>query len=156
MGYTRYKGTSAMKNRNISQHIRNLKSKYYNVNTLVVAIAFVIAASWVWGSLGMMQRNYALQKELDYKTRELALTELQRDNLALQKNYYETDEYLELAARESLALVQPGERVLILPESETEATPTNEPSFVPAVEPSNLEQWVNFLFGGSSQSIAER
>ena len=145
-----------MKNRNIPHLIRHLKSKYYNVNTLVVLIAFVITASWVWGSLGMMQRNYTLQKELDYKTRELALVELQKDNLALQKNYYETDEYLELAARESLALVQPGERVLILPENtETSATST-DPTFVPAVEPSNLEQWVNFLFGGSSQSIAER
>jgi hypothetical protein len=143
-----------MKNRNISNFIKHIRSKYFNVNTLVVIVAFVIAASWVWGSLGMMQRNYALQKELDFKTRQLALTELQRDNLALEKKYYETEEYQELAVRESLALVRPGERVLILPENTPQAgasAVTTEESF--QEEPGNLEQWVNFLFGGYSRSI---
>ena len=94
-----------MKNRNVSQFINHIRSKYFNINTLVVIVAFAIAASWVWGSLGMMQRNYALQKDLDYKTRQLALTELQRDTLALHKNYDETEEYQVLAVRDSLALV---------------------------------------------------
>lgn len=119
-------------------------------------MAFLIAASWVWGSLGMMQRNYSLQKEVDLKKRQLELTELQRDKLDLQKRYYQTAEYQELAVRESLGLVRPGEKVLILPENSQaakDADKTNDTTPVVVAQSSNLEQWINFLFGGYSKSI---
>ncbi|UTX51437.1 hypothetical protein KI440_00530 [Candidatus Saccharibacteria bacterium TM7i] len=109
-----------------------------------------------------MQRNYTLQREVDNKRRELMVTRLQKDSLELQKRYYQTNEYKEMAARESLGLVMPGERVLILPANTeavkkadtqaanrgvvTEATPLT-------TEASNVEQWMNFLFGGYSQSM---
>ena len=128
-------------------------------NNLVILTAFLIAAGWVWGSLQAMQQNYGLQKEVDYKKRQLQLAELQRDSLELQKRYYETNEYKELAARESLGLVMPGEKVLILPEN-TEAAKQadakksgSNTATVPQDKTSNLEQWMNFLFGGYSKSI---
>lgn len=122
-------------------------------------MAFLIAASWVWGSLQVMQRNFALQKEVDQKRRELQLTELQRDSLELQQRYYRTDEYRELAARESLGLVMPGERVIILPPNSQavidadKAADSSSPVAAQQTE-SNIEQWLNFLFGGYSRSIS--
>jgi hypothetical protein len=106
----------------------------------------------------MMQRNYSLQKEVDVKKRQLELTELQRDKLELQKRYYQTAEYQELAVRDTLGLVRPGEKVLILPDnSEAAKKADSSTSEVVATssQPSNIEQWINFLFGGYSRSISE-
>lgn len=144
---------------NIRKLVYALRHRYLTLNNVVIAVAFLIAFSWVWGSLGMMQRNYSLQKEVDLKKRQLELTELERDNLALQKRYYQTTEYQELAARENLYLVRPGENVLVLPPNSQAAKDADKTKTVTAVASttriSNLEQWVNFLFGGYSKSISK-
>lgn len=144
---------------NIHKILYTIRHKYMTFNNLVIFTAFLIAAGWVWGSLQVMQRNYGLQKEVDYKKRQLQLAELQKDSLELQKRYYETNEYRELAARESLGLVMPGEKVLILPENsdavkQADAKRSGSSTVVvPQDKTSNLEQWLNFLFGGYSKSI---
>lgn len=144
---------------NIRKFIYHVRHKYLTFNNLVILTAFLIAAGWLWGSLQAMQQNFTLQKEVDYKKRQLQLAELQKDSLELQKRYYETNEYKELAARESLGLVMPGEKVLILPENsesakEADSKKTGSVNDTVAVEKtSNLEQWLNFLFGGYSKSI---
>jgi len=144
---------------NIRKFIYHVRHKYLTFNNLVILTAFLIAAGWIWGSLQVMQRNYALQKEVDFKGRQLQLTELQKTSLELQQRYYQTNEYKELAARESLGLVMPGEKVLILPENseaakqaDKKSTSTNAPA-APQQQVSNMEQWLNFLFGGYSKSI---
>ncbi len=143
---------------NIRKFIYHVRHKYLTFNNLVILTAFLIAAGWIWGSLQVMQRNYALQKEVDFKRRQLQLTELQKQSLELQQRYYQTNEYKELAARESLGLVMPGEKVLILPENSEAAkqadkkVATNAPA-APQEQISNMEQWLNFLFGGYSKSI---
>ena len=142
---------------NIRKLIYVIRHKYVTLNNVVILVAFLIAASWVWGSLGMMQRNYSLQKEVDFKKRQLQLTELQKDKLELQKRYYQTSEYQELAVRDSLGLVRPGEKVLILPPNSDAAKKSDVVVADVAVAPtqvSNIEQWINFLFGGYSRSIA--
>ena len=144
---------------NIRKFIYRIRHDYLTFNNLVIVVAFLIAAGWTWGSLQVMQRNYTLQKEIDYKKRQLQLAELQKQNLEFQKRYYETDEYKELAARESLGLVMPGEKVLILPENSVAVQEADKKAknagriAVVQEQTSNLEQWLNFLFGGYSKSI---
>ena len=147
-----------MRNINIQKIIYHVRHRYLTLNNVVILVAFVIAAGWVWASLGAMQRNYSLQKEIDYKKQQLQLTQLQKDNLALQQNYYQTPEYQELAVRDALGLVMPGEKALVLPPNSPaaiaeDADKTAAPTV--AVTTSNLEQWVNFLFGGYSKSISD-
>ena len=146
-----------MRNINIQKIIYHVRHRYLTLNNVVILVAFLIAAGWVWGSLGVMQRNYSLQKDIDLKKRQLQLTELQRDNLALQRNYFQTTEYQELAVRETLGLVRPGEKALVLPPNsqaakDEDAVKTAAPTS--RLVSSNLEQWVNFLFGGYSKSIS--
>lgn len=134
------------------------RHKYLTFNNIVIAVAFLIAASWVWGSLQAMQRNFTLQRQVDDQRRLLELTQLQRDSLELQQRYYQTDEYRELAARDSLGLVLPGENVIILPPNSPEVIESDKSAGATRVvsdEPSasNLEQWLNFLFGGYSRTI---
>lgn len=141
---------------NTKKAVYFIKTRLLTLNNVVAFVALVIAIGWVWGSLGMMQRNYSLQKEVDYKKRQLELVQLQTQNLDLQKRYYQTEEYQELAVRESLGLVRNGERVLILPQnykkSNSDEANATQPSLARS---SNLEQWMNFLFGGYSRSISE-
>ncbi len=140
----------------IRPFVYHVRHNYVTLNNVVILVAFVIAAGWVWGSLNAMQRNYTLQKAVDLKEQQLQLVQLQTTNLQLQQRYYQTSEYQELAARQSLDLALPGEKQLILPAntpqaiSEDAATTT---TLATAQKTSNLEQWVNFLFGGYSKAI---
>ncbi len=146
-----------MQKLNIKKYAYLLRRDYLTFNNLVILVAFLIAASWVWGSLQVMQRNYGLQRAVDQKTRELAIAQLQRDSLELQKRFFQTNEYKELAARETLGLVMPGENLLILPANSAAASAEEaKPAEATVIETpaSNLEQWINFLFGGYSKGMS--
>jgi len=148
-----------MKKINIRRIYYRFRHEYLTLNNVVIVIAFIIAANWVWGSLEMMQRNFSLQKELDDKSRQLIVAQLDSENAKLEQRYYKTDEYKELAVRQRLGLVQPGERVLILPPNSEAVKNADKaaqvkPS-VTIVQTSNFNQWMNFLFGGNSQRISK-
>jgi len=136
-----------------------LRHKYFTLNNGVIVIAFMIAAGWVWGSLGVMQRNYNLQKELDDKSRQLIVAQLDTENAKLEQRYYQTSEYKELAVRERLGLASPGEGVLMLPENTQAAKDADKSVTVTAQVQvstiSNFGQWMNFLFGGNNKSISK-
>jgi len=131
-------------------HIRH---RYLTMNNVVVAVALLIGASWAWGSIGVMQRNYDLQKEIDAKNRQLTLAELETQTLEYQQKYYRSTEYQELAVRERLGFVDPGEKVLSLPPNSLAAKtivdiPIKKKQST-AQPLTNFQQWVNFLFGGN-------
>lgn len=136
--------------------IYRLRHDYLNVNNVVILVAFLIATSFVWGSLSAMQSNYTLQREVDLKKQQLEIAKLETENLELQQQYYTTAEYQELALRDRAGLAFPGERQLILPPNSQKAIDADKPAVIAARTPAsttNLEQWVNFLFGGYSRNV---
>lgn len=147
----------------VSMHriMYQIRHKYLTLNNTVIVIAVIIAIGWVWGSLQVMQKNYKLQKTLDDKSRQLIVAQLGTANARLDQRYYKTDEYKELAVRQRLGLVMPGESVLILPDNtdavknSDEGNPTGTIK-INAAPVSNFTQWMNFLFGGNSKSISNR
>ncbi len=147
-----------MKKINIRRQYYRLRHKYLTLNNVVVTVALMIAASWVWGSLGVMQRNYDLQKEVDYKQRQLQLTQLETSNMELEQRYYKTAEYQELAARQTLGLALPGEKVLILPPNTAAAKAADQATQAQTAnvssQTSNFQQWVKFMFGNSNKNIS--
>ncbi|MEI6228416.1 MAG: hypothetical protein WCP11_00080 [Candidatus Saccharibacteria bacterium] len=149
-----------MKKTNIRRLIYQIRHKYLTLNNAVIAVALIIAAGWVWGSLDVMQRNYKLQKELDDKSRQLIVAQLDTDSARLEQRYYKTDEYKELAVRQRLGLVTPGESALNLP-ANSDAVKNEDKVNLAAiskpepVQSSNFSQWMNFLFGGNSKSISK-
>lgn len=126
------------------------------LNNAVIALAAVIAISWAWGSIAMMQRNYMLQRALDAKERALILAQLEVDTLRYEGQYYQSAEYQELSAREHLGLANPGEKTLVLPENSDRAKQLDEASGETAtinqVRTSNFEQWLNFFSGNNVPS----
>ncbi len=145
-----------MKKINIRRLYYHVSHNYFTLNNVVIAVAFFIAAGWAWGSLSVMQRNYDLQKDLDYKKRQLQLSELQTKSLELEGRYYKTAEFQELAVREDLGLALPGESVLILPPNTQAAKDADKVSASQAartpVQLSNYGQWMDFLFGKNSRN----
>ena len=141
-----------MKNQNYQKLLYRIRHRVFTTNNVVALVALFIAVSWAWGSVNVLQRNYALQREIDDKNRDLKLTQLKVDTERFQQSYYKSDEYKELAVRQRLGLVFPDEKVLILPENSTEAAASdgrNTAQRTITLQPTNVEQWMNFLFGGN-------
>lgn len=125
------------------------KRKYFNLQTATIIVALYIAISWAWGALNMMDRNYKLQKELSKKQQELQLIEVESITLELEKKYYQTREYQELAARKNLGLVLPGEMVLILPPNTSADSTSKKESTDKITKKSNFQEWMDFLSGAN-------
>lgn len=144
-----------MKQTNIRRFVYHVRNNYLTMNNLVVVVAFLIAASWAWGSIGVVQKNYALQGAVDDKKRQAKLVQLETENLIFEQKYFQSAEYQELAIRERTGLALPGEKVLILPPNTAEAKAADQSdsgssaALSREVAPSNLQQWMNFLFGGN-------
>lgn len=142
-----------MKKINIRKIYYHLRYRYLTMNNVVIGVALIIGMGWAWGSVEMMQRNFELQKEIDSKSRQQKLTELQTQNLLFEQRYYKSSEYQELAVRERLGLAKPGEKAIILPANTEAAKNADLLLMQKAVQPvestNNFQQWMNFLFGGS-------
>ena len=100
-----------MQNRNIRRFIYLARHEYLTMNNVVLAIAAVIAVSWAWASVQAVQRNYALQREVDDKRREQKVMQLETENLQFEQRYYKSREYLTLEAKRRLGLAEAGEKV---------------------------------------------
>jgi len=148
-----YNNLVGMKKINIRKTYYLIRHRYLTMNNMVIVVALIIGAGWAWGSVQMMQRNFDLQKEIDDKRRQQVLIQLQADMLGYEQRYFSSSEYQELAIRERMGLVMPGEKVLILPPNSTAAQKadqliSNDSSSQEATAvPSNFELWMNFLFG---------
>lgn len=124
---------------------------YWNVNNGVLLLAFLIMVSWVWGTVGAIQQNFSLQQQVDSLGQEIAYQELENQTLDFQNQYYNSNEYLELSARDHLNKASPGEKLLILPQNTVaDSHAAQQPSVTPIVRRSNFQQWLYFLFGNKS------
>jgi cell division protein FtsB len=142
------------------KRFRHYQRVYGTLNNGVILVALIVAASWVWGSISVMQTNFSAQKMVDEQKRQLELTQLQVDTLKYQQNYYNSDEYKDLAARQDLGLVSPGEKVLILPPNSATAQQQDkldakrEVASAQTSEPtSNFEQWLEFFNGRAARGL---
>ena len=118
----------------------------------------VIILAIAWSGAKTVQNNYELQKKISTLQQENTVLWLQNTNTYLQNQYYDTDQYLELSARQNLGLAAPGEQVWLVPKeaamryidpslnvSDTTsktAAPDNRRGYV-----KNLEAWRDFLLG---------
>ena len=147
-----------MKNTNIRKIYYHIRYRYITMNNVVITIALLVGLGWAWASIGVMQRNYDLQKEVDGKMRQQKLLDLENQALAYEQKYYQTREYQELAIRDRLGLASPGEKVLLLPPNSQAAEKMSQTATAPSAQTlekpvDNMQQWVNFLFGGNHNKL---
>lgn len=126
-----------------------------DIRHLLLYIFIIIVLAISWSSLKTIQTNYQLQKKIALLKQQNAVLDLQNQNTALSNQFYNSNEYLDLAAREDLGLAAPGETVLLI--SKSAALKYVDPNLATqASTPSadtrpwvikNLEAWRDFFLG---------
>ncbi|MEO8785020.1 MAG: hypothetical protein ABI221_01725 [Candidatus Saccharimonadales bacterium] len=113
----------------------------------------VIALMVSWSTISAIQTNYGLQKQIAAMQQQTAVDQLENKNLALTNQYYSTNQFLELAARQHFGKAAPGETILLVPKAVALAHTVETPSTVTKAEPKahasgfqdNFEAWMTFF-----------
>lgn len=128
-----------------------LKHDVLTLDNIVIIVAVLLCFGWTWGSVSSMSRNWELAGQVAEAERKLALLQLEVETMRYENEYYASDEYLELEARRLQNKVDVGENLVYLPENSDAAKhkhdQTEEEATVVTQMASNLEQWLQFLFG---------
>ena len=82
---------------------------------LLVFVGIVLLISW--SGAKAIDTNYKLQKQISELEQQSQVQQLTNKNLQLQNQYYDTPQFLELAARQNFGLAAPGETELIVPKT---------------------------------------
>ena len=131
----------------IRQFNYRARRDWFTVNNVVLVVALVLCASWAWASVTTMTRNWELERKLEARQLAQAKMELEIATMELEQEYYQTEEYQELAARAKQGLMLPGETMVVLPENSREAREKYAlPEVVAEEEQGNFEVWMSFLF----------
>ncbi|MBR3233466.1 hypothetical protein IKG12_01215 [Candidatus Saccharibacteria bacterium] len=137
----------------IKTYFRRLRLRvkhWLSQNRMGFLIAVVVCLVWTWGAISAMSRNWELEQRIVSKKRELAILQLEIETIELENQYYASEEYQELAAREKRNKIAEGEAMIYLPENTDYAKHKNNIIEEPEEEPeekSNFEQWISFIFG---------
>lgn len=132
--------------------------QFFDIRNIGLYIFGVVVLAIAWSGAKTVQNNYELQKQIDTLKQQNAVISLNNDNIGLQNQFYKTNEYLDLSARQDLGLAAPGEQVLLVPSSV--AMKYVDPSLQDSQNISvssqldkrpkyvrNLEDWRDFLLG---------
>ena len=116
-------------------------------------IFLVIVLLISWSGIKTIQSNYGLQKQISEIRQQNQLQKLQNRNLELQNEYYKSNQYLELSARQNFGLAAPGEKEIVVPERVALANTIDTPPLIktnkakeqqPAYQ-RNFQSWVDFF-----------
>lgn len=121
----------------------------------------VVALLVTWSGIKVAQTNYELEKKIAVNKQRNAVEQLANENLKLKNTYYESDQYLELAARRQFGKAAPGERLYIVPETvaiaksvepekpqqQVQAEAEKKPKYQ-----QNFDDWMEFLFSKNQES----
>ena len=113
----------------------------------------VVAILVTWSGVKVVQTNYELEKKISIARQENAIDKLENQNLKLKNTYYETNQFLELAARRQFGKAAAGEKLYTVPEEvalrQTAERPVAQQESVDESKKNkfqqNLDAWSEFL-----------
>ncbi len=130
-------------------YVRRLSDVRFLGQVIFVVIVLLIS----WSGVKTIQTNYGLQKQITALAQQNGLQKLQNDNLALQNQYLNSNQYLELAARQDFGLAAPGEKEIVVPQrvalgytipiptaAKTDSAQAHQPAYQ-----RNFQSWINFF-----------
>lgn len=129
----------------MGEKARYLLTKLWGDGRGVVLIVVIAVVLFLAMTIQVLNDNYALQRQIDNAKLDNQVAEIENQNLKLEQVYYQTDEYKELSARALLGKALPGEHLVLLPKVEAEKDDVSDGQ--ETVTKSNLDQWLDFLFG---------
>ena len=108
-----------------------------------------------WSGVKAIDTNYRLQKQISQLQQQNDVAGLSNNNLTLQNEYFNNNQYLELAARQNFGLALPGETELLIPTSVAMAHTTDvknvedvQTTQTKAKQPAyqrHFQAWMNFF-----------
>lgn len=132
-------------------YVRRLQDVRFTGQVVFVVLVLLVS----WSGIKSIQANYTLQKQISTLKQQNAVKQLQNKNLALENEYYNSKQYLELAARQNFSMAAPGEKEIIVPEKVALSYTVDVPvdardvaELPPAPKPAfqrNLQAWVGFF-----------
>jgi cell division protein FtsB len=144
------------KNKKIKSTVEIYLNRLNDVRFIGQVCFVVIVLLISWSGVKSIQTNYNLQKQITVLSQQNELQQLQNDNLKLQNNYYNSNQYLELSARQNFGLAAPGEKELIVPQQVAMAHTVpvdNTYSTIQQVtssNQSNISSWLDFFLHKSN------
>ncbi len=125
-----------------------------NVNLMFFLI---ISLGITWQTVDQISLNYDLEQESRTIEQEIELLRIQKDTQELQNEFFRTEYYQDLSARDRLGLIGDGESLVILEQSSLEQTTErisssfqdDQATVEQAEQPTPLEEWVRFFSGDS-------
>ncbi|MDB5177603.1 MAG: hypothetical protein JWN75_1271 [Candidatus Saccharibacteria bacterium] len=81
----------------------------------IVFVVIVLLISW--SGVKVIHANYQLQQQIVRLQQENEVQRLKNENQKLKNEYYNSPQYLELAARQNFGLAAPGEKELLVPKA---------------------------------------
>ncbi|HET9850145.1 MAG TPA: septum formation initiator family protein [Candidatus Saccharimonadales bacterium] len=133
------------------------KKQLTDIKNIGLYIFTVILLAIAWSTAKTIQNNYQLQKQISVLRQQNQVLSLENQNAGLQNQFYQTNQYLDLSARQNLGLAAPGEKVLLVPQnvalryidpaivktqSASAQAPDNRSKII-----KNVEAWRDFLLG---------
>jgi cell division protein FtsB len=121
---------------------------------VVGLVAFLVVVLMVsYSGSKVIQRNYELQKQISQLRQQNAVQQLANNNVKLENQYFNSNQYLELKARQDFGLGAPGETELIVSKDVAMAYVTSAPVPKPTMNPAaqqpgyqhNFQAWIDFF-----------
>jgi len=138
--------------KNYKKYIVNQVTRFGDIRFAGQVIFIAIVLLITWSGIQAIQSNYKLQQQVAEIKQQNQVASLQNSTIALQNEYYKSNQYLELSARQNFGLALPGEKELLVPQSVALSYTVSPPSFNETSTSSvymhsqlNFITWVDFF-----------
>lgn len=129
--------------------------QYLRREVLLLVFASLVGFWVAWNTLFVVLKNNQLQQEIEQLRAEVEVLALENQNLELGIQYYRTDDYLNVEAREGLLLKDENEQVAVAPKTQDApfSIPTSQAGRETTEDKTNPQLWWEFVIGqqGNSQ-----
>ena len=132
----------------IHDFLVRLRDVRFAGQVLFVVIVLLIS----WSGVKTIQVNYDLQKQIATAKQENNIQQLENATLKLENRYYQSNQYLDLQARQDYGLAASGEQEILVPKSVAMyyAPKFTLPPSIPAktyqpVYQKDIQDWVNYF-----------
>lgn len=137
------------------QRLEGYADQLQDVRVIGLLTFAIIVLLVSWSGVKAIDTNYRLQKQITSLQQQNDVQELSNNNLKLQNEYYNSQQYLELEARQNFGLAMPGETELLVPtnialahtvklanaeQEQATTTKAKQPGYQ-----RNFQAWMNFF-----------
>lgn len=136
--------------------------QFRDVRAVGLLFFLVIVLLISWSGVKVIDTNYRLQKQISEYQQQNQVRQLANTNIKLENQYFQTNQYLDISARQNFGLAAPGETVLNVSTAvalthtvDLQDTEQVQVTKTKAKQPSyqrNFQAWINFLLHRQAQN----